>query len=143
RVVHGMPEPTGLEKYASEHLVKKAEAGKVTERWLEESEHFLDRAVAYFGKERELTSITPEDVTKWSGKLLQTPPTGRKSGTMSAGTVRHHLNALSNLYRRAQHDGRVPVGFNPVGCMLEKPCGTATEAAWLEVHDAALFLESA
>src|SRR5918995_779170 len=63
--------------------------------------------------------------------------------TMSGGSVRHALNALSNLYRRAQSEGKVPPGFNPVGAMLEKPAGVRREARWLEVPDAALLLESA
>jgi integrase len=51
--------------------------------------------------------------------------------------------ALSNLYRRAQSEGRVPPGFSPVAAMLEKPTGLHREARWLEVHEAALLLESA
>jgi integrase len=124
-------------------LVKKAEAGKVTPRWLTESEHFLDRAIACFGARRNLSSITVEDVTRWAGKLLQSRPTGRRARAMSGGTVRHHLNALSNLFRRAQAEGYVPLGYNPVAAMLEKPAARRQEARWLEVHDAALLLEAA
>ena len=50
---------------------------------------------------------------------------------MADGTVRHHINTLSNLYRRAQSEGQVPPGFNPVASILpgEKPAGRAAEAA--------------
>lgn len=51
--------------------------------------------------------------------------------------MRHHLNALSNLFRRAQAEGYVPPGYNPVAAMLEKPTARRQEAKWLEVHDAA------
>jgi hypothetical protein len=62
---------------------------------------------------------------------------------MTAYTVRAHLFALSNLYRRAQEEELVPVGFNPVAALMEKPAIQRKEARWLEVPDAALLLESA
>ena len=61
--------------------------------------------------------------------------------TLSGGTIRHHLNAISNLYRRALSEGYATM--NPIGGMLEKPTANREEARWLEVHDAALFLEAA
>jgi integrase len=141
--LHQLPKQVTLATFAGEHLVKKAEAGKVTARWLEENQHFLSRAAAYFGAERDLSSITVDDVTRWAGRLLHSRPTGRRSRAMSGGTVRHHLNALSNLFRRAQAEGYVPPGYNPVAAMLEKPTARRQEAKWLEVHDAALLLEAA
>jgi integrase len=62
---------------------------------------------------------------------------------MKPGTVRAHLNSLSNLYRRAQAESVVPPGFNPVAGMMDKPQPDAGEADWFEVHDAALILEGA
>jgi len=141
--LHQLPKQVTLESFAQDHLVKKAEAGKVTPRWLAENEHFLGRAVAFFGARRELSSITVDDVTKWSGHLLQSRPSGRRSRAMSGGTARHHLNALSNLYRRAMAEGYVVPGYNPVAAMMEKPTARRQEAKWLEVHDAALLLEAA
>jgi integrase len=61
---------------------------------------------------------------------------------MGDGNVRHHLNALSGLFRRAASEGYVPPGYNPVAAMLEKPSGHPAEARWLEVPDAALLLEA-
>lgn len=57
--------------------------------------------------------------------------------------MRHHLNALSNLYRRAQAEGFVTPGYNRVTALLEKPSAQRHEARWLEVHEAALLLEAA
>ena len=37
----------------------------------------------------------------------------------------------------------VSSGYNPVKGVMEKPVGDPDEAAWLEVSDAALLLESA
>jgi integrase len=62
---------------------------------------------------------------------------------MSGGTVRHHLNSLSNLYKRAQAEGYVTPGYNPVAALLEKPTARREEARWLELPDASLLLEAA
>ena len=62
---------------------------------------------------------------------------------MGDGNVRHHLNALSGVFRRAASEGYVPPGYNPVAALLEKPTGKPGEARWLEVPDAALLLEAA
>jgi integrase len=143
RVVHALPEAIGLAAAVDAHLARKAKAGKVTERWLAESKHFLASAVRFFGAKRELSDISVADVTRWAETLLETRPTGRHRATMSGGTARHHLNALSNLYRRAQAEGYVVPGYNPVNAMLEKPTARHEEAKWLEVPDAALLLEAA
>ncbi len=141
--IHHLPKEATLQAFAREHLMKKASAGKVTPRWLAENEHFLERAVAFFGARRELSSITVDDVTRWAGQLLQTRPSGRRSKSMSGGTVRHHLNGLSNLYRRAQAEGYVVPGYNPVAAMMDKPTARRQEARWLEIPDAALLVEAA
>ena len=57
--------------------------------------------------------------------------------------MHHHLNARSNLYWRAQAEGFVTPGYNPVTALLEKPSAQRHEARWLEVHEAALLLEAA
>jgi integrase len=143
RVVHGLPKTIRLAAAVEGHLLAKAKAKNVTESWLAESRHFLARAVAFFGPDRELSDITVADVTRWAEALLATRPTGRRAETMSGGTVRHYLNALSNLYRRAQAEGYVVPGYNPVSAMLEKPAARRGEALWLEVPDASLLLEAA
>ena len=141
RALHGRARGATLANYAAEHLTKKAKAGKVTHDWMVMAEMFLSRAVEYFGASRELESIGVEDV---QGGATHPPATPNRHGRrLGPGTVRHALNALSNLYRRAQSEGKVPVGFNPVAAMLEKPAGLRREARWLEVPDAALLLESA
>ncbi len=139
--VHDLPRRTTLLAFAREHLMAKAKAGKATESWVAETEHCLARAIEHFGSERDLSAITAADVRRWT-ELLQSVPNGR-GATLSGGTVRHHLNALSNLYRRAQAEGYVTPGFNPVAALLEKPSAQRHEARWLEVHEAALLLEAA
>jgi integrase len=62
---------------------------------------------------------------------------------LSEGTVRHHLNALSNLYARARSEGWVTTGYDPVGDLLEKPVGDPEAPRWLEVPEAALYLAAA
>ena len=81
------------------------------------------------------------DVQAWA-TALGTRSNGR-GGTLGGGAVRHHLNVLSNVYKRAQSEGVVPPGYNPCKAMMEKPSGKREEAKWLQVHEAALLLESA
>lgn len=58
--------------------------------------------------------------------------------------MRHYLNALSGLYGRAQEGLYVAPKYNPVSALLEKPTSWGKgEAAFFEVHDAALLLEAA
>lgn len=124
-----------LAAFASEHLVAKAKAGRVTEDWLEAAELHLRRAIAHLGAARELQSIRVQDVRSWIEAL-------REKGR-SGGTIHHHLASLSNLFRRAQSEELVPPGFNPVGALMDKPKPARREAAFLEVPDAALLLEAA
>jgi integrase len=141
RAIHGLAGSAGLSSFSAQHLIAKEEAKRFTEGWIAESEHYLRRAVAFFGEHRELATITVADVRRWCTHLLG-QPNGR-GVTLSAGTVRHHLNCLSNLYRRARAEGLVPSGYDPVGDFDEKPAPPRREARWLEVPDAALLLEGA
>lgn len=137
----GVERQASLAEFASHHLVQKKRAGRVTDRHLSDSEQRLRRAVEFFGNSRDLCSISVQDVQRWVDHLSQR--SGVRGKAASGGTVRHYLNALSNLYRRAQSEGYVQPGYNPVAAMLEKPTAARREARWLEVHDAALLLESA
>lgn len=151
-----------LAEDVAEHLVAKAKTGLYTERWLASSQLFLDRAIAYFGANRELAAIDVADVRRWTEHLSQQPrrkpkpQTAGKSDTrkpeagkpaekvapLTGGTIRHHLNTLSNLFRHAINDGRLASGHNPARDLMEKPKARRVEAKWLEVPDAALYLES-
>ena len=141
KAVLGVERQVGLSEYASHHLVKKARSERFTEKWLGETEHQLRRAVEFFGADRDLASIGVRDVQDFSN-WLQALPSSR-GGTLSPGTVRHHLNCLSNLFRRAESESIVRPGYNPVASLLDKPVAQHHEAEWLEVHEAALLLESA
>jgi integrase len=131
----------GLAEHAAEHLKKKARSGRFTVRWLQSSEHHLRRAMDFFGADRHLSSIGVRDVQAYTNHLLSLP--SPRGGRLSPGTVRAHLNSLSNLYKRAQSESVVAPGYNPVASMMDKPRQTCREADWLEVHEAALLLESA
>lgn len=134
-------EPLG--RYADAHLKAKARAGRVTEGTLDASEKHLARAVEFLGEEKPIAGITVEDVAAWADHLAASPGGRGGNKTLSGQTVRHHLNSLSNLYRRAQSEGKVAPGYNPVAAMMDKPTGRAAEAQWLGPHEAALFLEAA
>jgi len=97
--------------------------------------------VAFFGAGRPLSQLTPTDVTTWIAALRAVP--NGKGGQLSDGSVRHHLNSLSNVFRGAQEAQLVPIGFNPVAVLQNKPMGKPREATWLETPDAAYLLECA
>lgn len=142
RVYLGIQEPAAFKAFAIHHLKqKKASRKGYTERWLGEMKRRLREASEFFGPDRELTSIKVADVQAFVTDLSQRP--GRSGKYLSNGTIRHYLNAISNLYVRAQSEGRVPPGYNPVQSMVDKPTIGSKEADFLEVDEAALFLEAA
>jgi integrase len=141
RALLGIEREATLQEFAAHHLVEKARAGKVTEGWLTRAEMHLRAAIDFFGADRDLAAIGVRDVQRYVAHLKR-QPSGR-GGTLNGGTVRHYLNSLSNMFRRAQGEGCVPLGFNPAGALMEKPSARREEARWLEVPDAALLLEAA
>jgi len=93
------------------------------------------------GTERDPRTVTVELVRRLIVELRRLP--NGRGGTMSEGNVRHHLSALSGVFRRAASEGFVPPGFNPVAALMEKPQGSPSEARWLEVDEASVLLEAA
>src|SRR5207253_1086064 len=134
RVLHGITRRVTLEDYATEHLKAKIASGKVTAAQVAANEHCLERAVAHFGTDRHLTEVTTADVRQWMD-ALRAQANGR-GGTLSGGTIKHHLDGLSNLYRRAIGEGVVPMGYNPVAAVMDKPDADAEDPLWLEVSEA-------
>ncbi len=130
-----------LGAFAQLHLIAKKKAGKVTDTWLESTELFLERAVRHFGSGRELDTIRVSDIRGWIAFLdaLETPA-GRRLGP---ATIRLHLSALSNLYRRAQEEEVVMPGYNPVAALMDKPTAIRRESKWIETHEAAVLLLAA
>lgn len=166
KVLLGLEHETDLGSYVVHHLIEKKKARRVTTAWVADLEQRLKRAITFFegggqrefcrergirfereNGPRELASIKVRDVQQWTAALSETR-SGKKGEDgkdllFSPGTVRHYLNALSNLYVRAQSEGCVPPGYNPVQAMMDKPTGEPDEADWLEVDEAALLIESA
>ena len=128
---------TTLAVLVRDHLIKKHKAGKTSHSHMVDLEQRLRLAIDFFGAGRDPRTIEPADVRAWAEKLAE-------GGQRKPGTVRHYLNALSGLYRRAQEGLFVDGTYNPVAALVEKPTGRwKGEAAFLEVADAALFLEAA
>lgn len=140
-VIRGINRRVTLKEFASEHLVKKAEANKFSDSYLEGCELALTRAEKHFGASRDLNSISVQNVQDWVTTLAS--QSNGRGGTLKGGTLRHHINSLSNMYRRAAAEGCVPLGYNPALALMDKPSSKAEEAAFLEVFQAALLLESA
>ena len=134
----------GTMSYAVADYVRHRRAGsKATANWLRQSEIFLGRAVAYFGPDRRLRAISPDDVAGWVVHLR-----GQDSGRgsrFSEETIRKHVHALPGLFRRAQRAGWVPLGYDPVAMLEADELPTPAESpnVWLEVHDAAKLIEAA
>ncbi|CAN5247318.1 hypothetical protein BH18GEM1_BH18GEM1_07600 [soil metagenome] len=141
RTILGLEDQAALGPYAQHHLEEKARAGRVTDKTIATAECHLQRAVDFYGSDRYLDTIAVADVQNFRNRLSATP--SRTGGTLSGSSQRHYLNDLSNLFRRAQAEGVVPPGYNPVSAMMEKPSAATAEAHWLEVPDAALLLEAA
>lgn len=147
RGLFGEVKRSTLEGVSSLHLVAKKESGKFTDTWLDRLQSYLDRSLGILGGQRDPRTVQVEDIRRLIAELRRLPngrrlPDGRE-GTMGDGNVRHHLSALSGVFRRAASEGYVPPGHNPVAALLEKPAGAPAEAHWLEVPDAALLLEAA
>jgi integrase len=131
-----------LGRYAQHHLEQKAKLHEATDNTIGIVQHHLERAVEFFGSGRPLTAIDVRAVQEWA-TWLRTQGRGRRGNvTLSDGTIRHHLNTLSNLYQRASDERKVPPNYNPVAGWRRKPRGRPGEARWLEVHEAALLLEA-
>jgi integrase len=141
RALYGERKTTTLTELVRLHLIAKAESKKFSEQWLAALEIYLRRALNVLGNDRDPASVTVEDVRRLVAELRR-QSNGRGS-TMGDGHVRHHLNALSGVYRRGASEGFLPPGYNPVASLMEKPAGKPKEARWLEVYDGALLLESA
>ena len=118
----------------------KDNPGDVTEKWQGDIARRLKRAQEWFGRERSLTSIEPKHVRDWINKLA--------AEGFANGTIRHHLHALSSVYRYAHELATVPPSCNPVRGLYRKPSARgdrkeSQKAEYLEVPDAAKVLEAA
>ena len=121
-----------LGNYALHHLKRKHALKEVTEGTLGGETRQLERAVEFFSETRPLTAIDVTLVQDWAEWLREKSKGRRGNAVLSDGTVPHHLNALSNLYRRAGAESKVQPGFNPVAAWQRgKPKGQPEEAHWL------------
>ena len=132
-----------IAEVVKEHLDARGRERGVTPGWIEATGVFLGRAVSYFGAERRLGAITPEHVVDWIEWLRQIKTA--RGTPLSEGSIRHHLNTLSKLYRRAQRRRYVAPEYNPVALLdpREKPEIARSATRCLEVPEAALLLEIA
>src|SRR3989454_11962547 len=123
----GIGEVDGLGKFAEYHLERKHQLGEATDWSLGGVQLALERACEFFGVDKPLTAIAVTDVQDWATWLRKYP--GRRGRTaLSDGAGRDHLNTLSNLYRRAIGERKLPLGSNPVAAYENKPKGRPEEA---------------
>lgn len=143
----GLRRRAGLGEYAQEHLTKKKRSGRVTDGTLSAMQQHLQVACDFFGEGRDVGSIGVADVQRFVEYLSELPsgrtlPDGTPA-TLKPNSQRRYLASLSNLYTRAQGEGLVQPGYNPVAALMDKPIGRPAESPWLEVWEAALLLEAA
>jgi integrase len=152
---HSIDPGPDLADFAIHHLERMGSSREGGSGWLFNTEKNLTRVVKYFTcyqhastrdpkpqpRPRSLSTIDVQDVHAFH-EWLKTQPNGR-GGLLSAQSRRHHLSALSGLFKRAIDEGKLPMGSNPVAAMTYKPSEPNRETAWLEAGDLALLLESA
>ena len=155
RVLLGLNPDADLAEFSVYHLEEKASSGEYRQQYLEISATYLARAVAFFSRFQRATPEDPEpeprprnlaaigvpDVREFH-EWLKTQPNGR-GGLLGRGSRRHHLSALSGVFRRAISEGILPAGSNPVSALMDKPKAKKSDTPWLEVDELALLLESA
>ncbi len=151
--------------YADRHIRLMEESKEFSESWLDNSARMLDRAADYFetvqptehpdewkrrkipGSPRNLGTISVPDVQGFV-RWLQRQPNGRRGAdgtpaTYGPQSVRHHLSALSKLFERAIAEGKIKMGENPVGNLMDRPSIPRSATEHLEADELALLLESA
>ena len=139
----GVPSGAGitLAEMAATDLAVREESKRYSDSHLGILTERIRVVLELLDETKRLTAVTVADVRTLISALRRR--SNRRGGTLSDTSIRHHLSALSGLYRRAQEEGALPPGFNPVSALREKPAGRQQEAKWLEVPDAARFLEAA
>ncbi len=141
RTAFGRSDDLPLADAVRQHLLAKARSTRVTDSCIAADEHFLKRFTEHCGATRRLSEIDTRTVRQFVEWLRGLP--GRRGATLDDATIRHHLNAISNMYRRARAEGWAPKGHDPVRDLLDKPTGNPDEPLWLEVSEAALYLAAA
>lgn len=159
----GLNPTLALRTYAVEYLRAKKESGKYSPEWLHNLAAMLERARLFFEEvqpaaerarqkkppkvaagtpaPRNLAQIRPPDVREFA-RWVATLPNGR-GGTYGPQTVRHHLFALSGVYRFATSEGLLKGADNPVAELLDKPAIPESQTPLLEAEEVALALEGA
>ncbi|MFL5384872.1 MAG: tyrosine-type recombinase/integrase [Longimicrobiaceae bacterium] len=155
RVLLGIEPDADLTEYAIYHLRVIQDLDEYSHAWLTVTEAHLARAVEFFTRyqyatqenrepeprSRNLAAIGVRDTSAYV-RWLKCLPNGRGS-TLGSQAVRHHLSALSKLFKRAISEGKLPMGQNPVAAMLDKPKIPPSTTQLLEVPELALLIESA
>jgi integrase len=128
----------------AEHVFTVYEDGnRVTQRHARELRGRTRAFAAFLGSQKRLDDISEADVIDFLASL------GRRG--CSGSTQRHYLNAISTVYRRARQEttAESPVltdrRHNPARDLdrADKPRVGAGGEAFLEVHEAALLVDTA
>lgn len=112
--------------------------------------HMSDNVIAYFGKSKRLSSITPEDCKrfiKWLRTEARTKPTkatktkpAQPGRPFSAATVQHSFSTLRNILEYAERMGYVDADPSRRLSPKEKPHRDPKKVDFLSSEDAKRFL---
>lgn len=136
-----------LGEYARTHLIKKAreaqtsQARSLSKRHMEDLERRLDRAVEFFGADRNVATIRPAEIENDYVSFLRELPGRNGNRGFSNSTINRHLSALSDLFRRAVAEELVT--RNPVLDRYKRLSVEPKGKTKLVPSDAALFLAAA
>ena len=108
---------------------------RVSARHLVDLGHRVRVFAEFVGEHTRLQDITRRELRDYLVHLVQRG--------LSEPSQRHYLNAISLIYSRADEHEIVPPHFNPVRLLRNKPQPSAGGAAFLEIHEAALLIDTA
>jgi site-specific recombinase XerD len=136
--------PQDLESCVALHLENRARKRMIASATIAQHRRCLKRAIAFFTPTCKLDSITVKNVSDFVDWLRA--QRSRLGKPFSNSQLKQHLDALSNLYTYAptHWEGLLPLGYNPVMALQDKPkTARPGEAAFLEPDEVALLLEAA
>jgi len=108
---------------------------RVSPRHLEDLRHRANVFSKFVGEHSRLRDITRRELRDYVVHLVERG--------LSEPSQRHYLNAVSLIFTRADEAELVPPNFNPVRSLKNKPQPSHGGAAFLEVEEAALLLDTA
>jgi integrase len=125
-------------------VARATEKDSPTEQWMGDLERHLERAIAYFGADYDLTGITRGRLEAYRVALAGEDYNNGEG--FADGSIHQHICTLSSLYGWGMREKFLPSGHNAVDAARRNANGKIPKpnhplTAWLEVHEVAEMLE--